>query len=40
MATGWFFLTIVFVLMVLFAVSVLVSARKQQDPNFFLEDDK
>ncbi|WP_255407104.1 MULTISPECIES: hypothetical protein [unclassified Sporosarcina] len=36
---GWIFLIVILLLMALFAVSVLVSARKQRDPDFFAEDD-
>ena len=36
---GWIFLIVVLLLMALFAVSVVVNARKQRDPDFFLEDD-
>ncbi|WP_255407458.1 hypothetical protein [Sporosarcina sp. P13] len=38
--TGWIFLLVILLLMAMFAVSVKVSARKQRDPKFFLEDDK
>ncbi|EGQ27180.1 hypothetical protein HMPREF9372_0867 [Sporosarcina newyorkensis 2681] len=37
--TGWIFLVVVLLLMALFAVTVFVSSRKQQDPDFFSEDD-
>ncbi|MDV6376926.1 hypothetical protein ORD22_01435 [Sporosarcina sp. GW1-11] len=36
---GWIFLLVVLLLMAMFAVSVFLSARKQQDPKFFLKDD-
>ncbi|WP_255397422.1 MULTISPECIES: hypothetical protein [unclassified Sporosarcina] len=36
---GWIFLIVILLLMALFAVSVLVSARKQRDPDFFSEND-
>ncbi|WP_255407604.1 hypothetical protein [Sporosarcina sp. P20a] len=36
---GWIFLIVILLLMALFAVSVVVSARKQREPNFFTEDD-
>lgn len=37
--TGWIFLIVILLLMALFAVSVLISARKQRDPDFFSEDE-
>ncbi|WP_233192393.1 MULTISPECIES: resistance to Congo red protein [Sporosarcina] len=37
--TGWIFLIVILLLMALFAVSVIVSARRQRDPDFFTEDD-
>ncbi|WP_269747679.1 hypothetical protein [Sporosarcina ureae] len=36
---GWIFLIVILLLMALFAVSVLVSARKQRDLDFFSEND-
>lgn len=36
---GWIFLIVILLLMALFAVSVLVSARKQRDPDFFSENE-
>jgi len=37
--TGWIFLIVILLLMALFAVSVIVSARRQRDPDFFTEND-
>ncbi|WP_233201620.1 MULTISPECIES: resistance to Congo red protein [Sporosarcina] len=36
---GWIFLMVILLLIALFAVSVVVSARRQRDPNFFTEND-
>ncbi|WP_313237476.1 hypothetical protein [Sporosarcina ureae] len=36
---GWIFLMVILLLIALFAVSVIVSARRQRDPNFFTEND-
>lgn len=38
-SSGWIFLIVILLLMTLFAVSVVVSARKQRDPDFFSEDE-
>ncbi len=38
-SSGWIFLIVILLLMALFAVSVVVSARKQRDPDFFTEDE-
>ncbi len=38
-SSGWIFLLVILLLMALFAVSVVVSARKQRDPDFFTEDE-
>ncbi|WP_256359812.1 hypothetical protein [Sporosarcina sp. PTS2304] len=36
---GWIFLVVVLLLMTLFAVSVFLSARKQRDPEFLMDED-
>ncbi|GKV65817.1 MULTISPECIES: hypothetical protein [unclassified Sporosarcina] len=38
--TGWIFIAVVLLLMALFAVSVFVTARKQKDPAFFLDEEE
>ncbi|WP_255425155.1 hypothetical protein [Sporosarcina obsidiansis] len=37
--TGWVFLIVVLSLIALFAISVFVSSRRQQEPDFFSDDD-
>ncbi|WP_255363018.1 MULTISPECIES: hypothetical protein [unclassified Sporosarcina] len=39
-STGWIFLLVILLLMALFAVTVLISARRQHDPDFSSEDDQ